>query len=140
MRNELTSEMTPVNTLQWLVEMWSRLLSILLIMLLAASCDSDLKQSLNLVGNNRGEMEMVLNHYKEAPDPLKYEAAKFLIENMPYHNSFVGEGELRYDSAYMAMAAELIQFRDSVFKSILKSFDLTRAKYLPDIGTRRMEG
>lgn len=114
-------------------------LPVIIFLLLLSSCDSNLKYALEQAGDNRNELEKVLDHFKDEPDPLKYEAAKFLIENMPYHHSFTGEGEARYDSAYMAMAAEPIQFRDSVFKSIIKSSELSRAKYLPDIKTMKSE-
>ncbi|WP_455666944.1 transglutaminase domain-containing protein [Phocaeicola sp.] len=40
-----------------------------------------LEQALKLAGVNRGELEKVLSYYKG--DSLKYEAACFLIENMP---------------------------------------------------------
>ena len=46
---------------------------------------NNLEQALLLSGNNRKSLESVLNHYKN--DSLKYLAACFLIENMPYHYS-----------------------------------------------------
>ena len=37
-------------------------------------------------GDNRQELEKVLRHYQQSPaDSLKYKAACFLIENMPYY-------------------------------------------------------
>ena len=52
-----------------------------------ASCISRepdyLEQSLQLAGDNRGELEKVLDHYKN--NPQKLAAARFLIENMPAH-------------------------------------------------------
>ena len=59
-------------------------LLLLLLILLFVSCkasnDKYLEQCLILAGKNRIEFEKVLNHYKN--DPLKIEAAKFLIRNM----------------------------------------------------------
>src|SRR5690606_5482454 len=40
--------------------------------------------SLELAGANRIELEKVLSHYKG--DPLKYQAAQYLIGYMPYYN------------------------------------------------------
>lgn len=44
-----------------------------------------LSQALEFSGANRVELEAVLEHYKN--DSLKLKAARFLIENMPYHFS-----------------------------------------------------
>jgi len=49
-----------------------------------------LEQSLCLAGKNRGELEKVLKHYKD--NPHKLAAARFLIENMPAHYSYKGDG------------------------------------------------
>ena len=56
---------------------------------LFASCQKNghLQTALNHAGDNRVELEKVLRHYEE--DTLKLRAAKFLIENMPYHFSVV---------------------------------------------------
>ena len=45
-----------------------------------------LEQALRLAGDNRSELESVLAHYKN--DSLKYQAAVFLIENLPGHTSY----------------------------------------------------
>lgn len=59
---------------------------ICLFFLLFLSCrqDTALERALSLAGDNRQELERVLLHYKD--DSLKQEAARFLIENMPYHS------------------------------------------------------
>lgn len=49
-----------------------------------ASCkggDKQVEEALSLAGDNRVELEKVLDHYKD--DPMKLEAARFLIGNMP---------------------------------------------------------
>ena len=61
------------------------------IALLLASChpfsrDRELEEALNLAGENRPELERVLEYYKD--DSLKLEAARFLIRNMPGHYSY----------------------------------------------------
>ena len=45
-----------------------------------------LEYALRAAGNNRSELEAVLDHYKD--DPEKLAAARFLIENMPGHYSY----------------------------------------------------
>ena len=44
-----------------------------------------LERTFQRAGENRAELEKVLRHYED--DTLKLRAAKFLIENMPYHFS-----------------------------------------------------
>ncbi len=48
--------------------------------------DRYVEEALELAGDNRGELERVLRHYNG--DPLKLEAARFLIANMPGHYSY----------------------------------------------------
>lgn len=112
--------------------------SYLIIRLLVATCiftacDGNLSHSLEMAEDNRGEMEKVLFHFKNDPNPLKYRAAKFLIENMPYHHSYEGTEIEKYDSAYLEMAAAPIQFRDSVFKQLMENVDRKSMQGIPDI-------
>lgn len=88
-----------------------------------------------MAGDNRGEMEKVLSHFKKDSDPLKYKAAKFLIENMPYRYSFEGSGMERYDSTYLAMSEVPQQKRDSVFCAIFGTIDFSDKKGIPVIQT-----
>jgi hypothetical protein len=57
---------------------------------LAAPADMDnsaeLAQALDSTGENRGELEAVLNHYGAGADSLKYQAAVYLIANMTGHS------------------------------------------------------
>lgn len=72
--------------------MWKlkTIIYIQLVFLTLISCNKSntpLKDALNKAGNNKQELEKVLNFYKTNPaDSLKYKAAVFLIENMPYHS------------------------------------------------------
>ncbi len=51
-----------------------------------------LDMALEKAGNNRAELEKVLRYYQQNPlDSLKYKAACFLIENMPYYSYPVGK-------------------------------------------------
>lgn len=67
--------------------------TLFIILLFLAACqsanDKKLEQALKLAGDNRPELEKVLNHYEN--DSLKLEAAKFLIRNMPGHASYTGK-------------------------------------------------
>lgn len=58
-------------------------------LLVSCQIDADrrISKALAVAGNNRGELEAVLEHY--ADDAEKLAAAKFLIENMSEHYSFV---------------------------------------------------
>ena len=65
-----------------------RVFTLSLIMLFSCSeTPSCIERCLQHAYDNRAELEMVLNHYEN--DPEKLAAAKFLIENMPGHYSFV---------------------------------------------------
>ncbi|MCQ2056918.1 MAG: hypothetical protein MJY75_01775 [Bacteroidaceae bacterium] len=61
-------------------------------LVLATACskeDSYLKSALRAAGDNRHELELVLQHYQNADrDKQKLEAACFLISNMPAHYSY----------------------------------------------------
>ena len=63
----------------------------LLIALTAVACTRypyGVEQALKLAGDNRAELECVLERYRAYPeDSLKFRAACFLIENMPGHAS-----------------------------------------------------
>ena len=51
-----------------------------------------LEYDLTQAGPIRGELATVLERYYRSPeDSLKYEAAVFLIENMPYYSYYEGE-------------------------------------------------
>lgn len=45
--------------------------------------ETALERALRLAGDNRAELERVLEYYRS--DSLKLKAAEFLIRNMPYH-------------------------------------------------------
>lgn len=57
------------------------------------SCSqSPIEHALKLAGNNKKELQKVLDHYSKHPsDSLKYKAACFLIENMPQYYSYTCE-------------------------------------------------
>ena len=56
-----------------------------------------LEVALRFAGDNRAELEKVLQHYSKNPaDSLKLRAAIFLIENMPGHYTLEGDVINRY--------------------------------------------
>ncbi|MDR3218939.1 MAG: hypothetical protein LBU22_08190 [Dysgonamonadaceae bacterium] len=89
----------------------------ILIMLIFFACSKTtrLEQTLQFAGENRPELEKVLQHYRQDPaDSLKYRAACFLIENMRYH--------------YCRSSAQLDAFKvyiqkDEPSKQTLKNFE-----------------
>jgi len=65
------------------------LITVLCITFFSCNRSNRLDLALEIAGENRVEVEKVLNHYKEnSEDSLKYKAACFLIENMPGHYSY----------------------------------------------------
>lgn len=62
------------------------------------ACSSEnqwLDVALDLAGDNRVELQKVLDRYKEG-DEEKYRAACFLIENMPFHGAYEGKALQKY--------------------------------------------
>lgn len=92
--------------------------AILVVLLVCGSCNKDLEQVLQLAGDNRTELELVLDHFKDDPDPLKYRSAEFLIENMPYNYSNAGSFAEYTDSAFQVAACHPIEQRESIFARV----------------------
>lgn len=82
-----------------------KILSIIALSIAVMACGgkTNLETALIQAGDNRAELEKVLNHY--AVDSLKYKAACFLIENMPYHYYYTGE-EVDYEKQFFKMLHE----------------------------------
>lgn len=106
---------------------------IIVSLVLLCSCDARLNSALDQAGSNREEMEKVLEHFKDDPDTLKYSAAVFLIENMPYHYTQDGKGVYFVDSAYLAMAEYPKEQREKVFKELTKDVDTSEDSVAIDI-------
>lgn len=63
-------------------------------LLLLQSCiKNDIRRAMQYAGENRTELEKVLEHYRksDSTDGLKLAAAEFLIKNMPGHRSLTGD-------------------------------------------------
>lgn len=83
-------------------------------LLLLSACTrvpSDVRFALKYAGENGAELQTVLDHYKDSG--LKYDAAAYLIGNMPFHLSYDLEGYQEYDSQL-----------DSLFTADLSSEEL----------------
>ena len=109
--------------------------TLLVAFLLCVACNRNLDRALQQAGENRGEMEKVLAHFKDDPDPLKYRAAKFLIENMPYHYTYEGKAIEAYDSIYLQMADEPLPERNKFFKERTDSIRFSDQRFAIDIQT-----
>ena len=82
---------------------------------------NEVKPTLEQAGDNKKELEKVLDFYKtNTKDSLKYKAAIFLIKNMIYHQSFkqIKEFEKAFDSIEKYPKNDL---RIEVFEKILDS-------------------
>ena len=78
---------------------------------IVCSCNTNVdKKMLNyafrIAGENRQELEAVIDHYKD--DSLKLKAAKFLIMNMPGHYSYLSDDiNDYYETAYNLFLSDL---------------------------------
>ena len=110
----------------------------LVVVSLLISCSDELNKSLEFSDSNRVELEKVLNHFENVPNPLKYEAAKFLIENMPYHYTFKGDAVEKFNELYLNTSKEALNKRTEFFN---KNANSIKASMPPmyDITTMKAE-
>ncbi len=94
----------------------------LAIILLLTSCSDELNKSLDFSDANRPELEKVLEHFKNDSNPLKYKAACFIIENIPYHHVNYDDRAKMYEDAYITMATDAMEFHDSVIAKETENF------------------
>lgn len=90
------------------------------ILILVMSCHPyprEVEEALALSGDNRTELERVLNHFRRK-DSRKFEAACFLIANMPYHQS---AEEVIPDTAYYNHFRRTDSLYEAVFSHLLLS-------------------
>ena len=106
------------------------------------NCTKDyfyLESVLMSAGANRAELEKVLGYYSEHPaDSLKYRAACYLIENMPYHYSFSDTSLLAqyYDEVDSLMASakgEQYAVMDSLYDSVTHKYSGYSPNPIPDL-------
>jgi len=84
---------------------------------------TSVEASLRSSGVNRKELEKVLHHYQKNPaDSLKYKAACFLIENMPFYTYSYGEQLENYKSYYTWLKKSKGKTPQQVVDSIKKIY------------------
>lgn len=115
----------------------------ILFALIFSSCDSqkqEIEFALKEAGDNRTEIEAVLQHYeKEENDPLKLKAAQYIIRYMPYHFSYGEEIKDYYhavDSVITLSEDKLEQ--EKYIKALRLSFE-DRYKRYRDINVIRAD-
>ena len=81
-----------------------RLIPVGIFFILIAACRSKqhaaIEVALSAAGENRIQLQRVLDHYSRPRDSLKLKAAKFLIANMPYHYGFYGPEPEKYGEVF----------------------------------------
>ena len=95
---------------KWILEnvfMMKQIFYVSLLCVVLPSCNrkSRLEYALEFAGANRAALEKVLHHY--AQDTLKYKAACFLIENMPYYYSYRSDQLSHYHRELYPAAVEM---------------------------------
>lgn len=117
------------------------MISILLVTTVLTACDDksvdhDIRIALETAGENRKELESVLDHYKN--DAEKLAAARFLIANMPGHYSYADTAIInRYydevDAAIDALPnAKRNQIADTI-NAIAKKLNVSEVKTVQDV-------
>jgi hypothetical protein len=112
------------------------LLFVLLFAILSCREQSVLEKTLEYAGNNRHELERVLQHYRN--DSLRLKAAVFLIENMPGHYSY---SDTTYrNSYYFAIDSVALLYKnkedkvkDSLFRQTVSRFNNLKSNLVEDI-------
>ena len=105
--------------------------------LFAAACStqSPLEYALQQAGDNRPELERVLDHYKS--DPEKLAAAEFLIENMPAHLSYKDSAAIHryYEAALPILESDMhpVQQRDTLYYITDKVMPGLNTKLVSDV-------
>lgn len=86
-----------------------KFISLVLTIFLFAGCSDEsrlLREALKAAGDNRAELETVLDYYKHVDnDPQKFAAAKYLIANMPAHYSYRDTAAI---NSYYSKALEIL--------------------------------
>ena len=124
-------------TLQLLLRVWETLVnkiimrkygvSIVIILLILFATNFCVKNIWEIINQYRTE-SIVLRHFKDDSNPLKYRAAHFILENMSYQHSYSDEDLRNFEDAYIIMAKNAKEFRDSVITEKTKNLSFKRAK------------
>lgn len=107
----------------------AKYLYLIILGVIGISCSNystELSYALHLSGNNRDELQKVLSHFSEQEkDTLKYNAAVFLIKNMPYHYSVSEEKRDNYDSIIYSAYPNITTFEVNALYNVLMRDSLT---------------
>lgn len=106
---------------------------------ISTSCNKRLNHALALAGNNSTELQTVLKHFEDDPNPLKYKAAKFLIENMPSQFQIEGNTVNIIDSIYARASNVNLNVRTKYFEDSMKSIASNSFYATYDISTIKAE-
>lgn len=84
---------------------------------------SSLEAALRVAESNRTELEKVLRHYQQkSADSLKYKAACFLIENMPFYSYSVGKQLDNYKNFYIWLKSDPKKSPEELSDSVKKVY------------------
>ncbi|MDY7109133.1 MAG: transglutaminase domain-containing protein [Planctomycetota bacterium] len=106
----------------------------------ASSWPDGVMYSLAHSGENRRELEQVLHHYRDGGDPLKIEAAAFLIGNMEGHGYAVSalhdadHNRIEYDALDYATFNEALEAIEAL-EAEHGELDFARIRFEPDVRT-----
>lgn len=106
---------------------------------ISTSCNKRLNHALALAGNNSTELQTVLKHFEDDPNPLKYKAAKFLIENMPSQFQIEGNTVNIIDSIYARASNVNLNVRTKYFEDSMKGIASNSFYATYDISTIKAE-
>lgn len=97
---------------------------VVFVAIIASSCHSrQVDTALRMAGENRSELEKVLEYFEKTGDKEKIAASRYLIGNMPGHKSMRGEYEEYWKDADRVLSAS-----DGSL-SILDSLESLKSKY-----------
>ena len=74
-----------------------RKLFVLMTLMILFSCSNPLDKALDFAGDNRKELEDILEYFQEKGDETALKAARFMVSNMPGHRSMYGCYREYYD-------------------------------------------
>jgi len=106
----------------------------------ASAWPPEVGEALAKAGENRSELVRVLDHYRRQADPLKLEAAEFLVANMDGHgyivHGFFDEqgNEIAFDALDYASYKEALAAFDAL-EAEHGTIDYERKRFEPDLET-----
>lgn len=97
------------------------------------SCEDKINRTLEIAGDNRREMEKVLKYFENSSDPLCYEAAKFLIFNMPSRQHVHGLTIDSIDAIFTGAVSECQYNRTKYFNESIAKINMSQVEVFYDI-------